>query len=630
MKHLLFPLFMCFGIITHAQTDYNVNLIKPELKAHASVVIRMQDMTFDVKSPAQASYSIKTAITILNEQGQDESVLSAYYNNFSSISNLKATMYNEKGEKVKEYKSADFKDRSAISDGSIYEDGRMKYLEFLNSSYPYTIEYSFTKDFTGLISYPSWNPVADFRYAVESATYTFKIPSEMKFRFLNSAGLKTETVNVKDKTEYRWICKDFAALEYEPLSTGLKNVSPWVSLAPNAFEYDRAPGNLETWENVGAWVFKLNSEPQLLPPATRAKVAELIKDVTDPREKIRRLYQYLQSNTRYVSVQLGIGGFKPISADKVAAVNYGDCKALSNYMKALLQEAGIAAHLVVIGAGMPSMNEKFSSMNQANHMILHVPLKNDAVWLECTSQQLPMGYLTYDCSDKNVLLVTEAGGRMVRTPKYTPEDNFQDRKINISINESGAAQIDIDTDYGYAQFENVFPLLFAEPADQRKYVMRSFSIPNMKLISAEYIQTDKTKPRVKEKVTLQSSQVTTSGADKILLTLNMLNRRSSVPQKATSRQTNFSVEFAYHDKDEIIYDLPVNMKVEFLPKDVSITSEFGSYEMKVVQQANKIIYTRTQVMHKKEYPALKYNELVEFYKKVFQADKLKGILAKAI
>ncbi len=74
-------------------------------------------------------------------------------------------------------------------------------------------------------------------------------------------------------------------------------------------------------------------------------------------------------------MQLGIGGYKPIAAEKVFSVNYGDCKALSNYMKAMLEVAGIKSNLVVIGNGMPSLNRNFASVNQANHMILCVPLE---------------------------------------------------------------------------------------------------------------------------------------------------------------------------------------------------------------------------------------------------------------
>ncbi|PIG96741.1 hypothetical protein CS542_08185 [Pedobacter sp. IW39] len=47
-------------------------------------------------------------------------------------------------------------------------------------------------------------------------------------------------------------------------------------------------------------------------------------------------------------------------------MNYGDCKALSNYMKTILAEAGIQSNLVVIGNGLPSLNKDYASFGQAN------------------------------------------------------------------------------------------------------------------------------------------------------------------------------------------------------------------------------------------------------------------------
>ena len=628
MKKFILHLFVLLSFTAKGQNEYDVAKIAPQLKENASVVIRNEQQFFELKSNSNATYTFKTAITILNKNGENASYLSEYYDRFSSISNLKATMYDANGLKIKEYRPADFNDRSAISDGSIYEDGRMKQLVFLHSTFPYTIEYSFTKDYRGLTSYPSWYPAHTFGYAVEKSDYTFVIPSAMSFKYLKSKNLKTDSTQIKDKITYKWSCENLAALAPEPYSTGLRNVMPWVSLSPNVFEYDNSIGNLENWKNVGTWLHQLNSEPQLLPAGVKNKVASLVADAKTPREKVSRLYQYLQSNTRYVSVQLGLGGFKPINADKVANVNYGDCKALSNYMKALLTEANIPSNLVMIGADMPSLNPNFASLNQANHMILFVPLQKDTVWLECTSQQKPMGYLSYDCSDKNVLLVTAEGGKLVRTPKYQPADNYQLRKIKIMLNETGAANIAIDTDYGYAQFENSFSMLLREPTEQRKSLINQLDIPNMELLTSNYSQPDKSKPMLRENITLKSSQLLSTGGGKLFLTLNLLNRKDRVPAKVTDRKTNFSVAFGYHDEDEISYTIPVGFKVEFLPKDILIKSEFGQYTMQAVLKDNTILYKRTQTMNHKQYPPEKYNDLIAFYKQIYQADKIKSVLAK--
>ncbi|KLT65423.1 DUF3857 domain-containing protein [Pedobacter sp. BMA] len=618
----------CFNAVL-AQ-DYDAAKIPEELKKDAIAVIRNEEQFFDIKSLSSGQYDYKVAITILTKAGDQWAEMDEVYDKFSEISNVRATLYDGNGKKVKDYKSSDIKDQSLLSDFSIFEDNRIKKLKFVSLTYPYTIEYSYTQNFKGLLYFPSWRDLKGFNVSVERSAYTLQKNKGYALRYLTGSNTKTDSATVGDKVLYKWKSVNVPAITSEPLSTGIDNICQWVKASPDQFEYDGSSGNFNNWKSFGAWIYGLNTGGNKLPEATRGMVQNLIKDAKTQQEKVRILYNHLQQNTRYVSVQLGIGGFRPIVAEKVAQVNYGDCKALSNYMKAMLNEAGIASNLIMIGNDMPSLNKNYSSMGQANHMILCIPSAKDTTFLECTSQYNPMGFIGYSNADRNVLMITDDGGKIVHTPIYTEKDNYQIRKTKINLQEDGSAMLELKSTYGNAQFEDNFSYTLMEPVELRKRLIENSPVPVAELVSFRYLQPDKNLPVLNEEMSMKTNSLITRGGDKMFLVLNQINRKESIPLKVENRKTPFAVPFSYNDEDEITYTLPAGYKVEFMPKDIVITSEFGTYTAKFLTKDNTIVYTRTQTMSDKKYPAEKYNEYVDFNKKIYQADKQKAVLAKAL
>ena len=262
-------------------------------------------------------------------------------------------------------------------------------------------------------------------------------------------------------------------------------------------------------------------------------------------------------------------------------------------------------------------------------MILCVPLEKDTTWLECTSQYVPMGFIGNGNAGRTILLIGEKGGKLAQTPQYSPANNYLKRRTNVLLDEEGSALIDITALYGSAQYQDNIGMMVMEPLNQRKRVMNSFTIPNMEIAKLSYNQPNKDEAIMEEKISMKSSQLLSKGGDKLFLTLNLLNRQDGAASAVESRKTSFSVNYSYSDEDEIVYTIPKGFKIEFLPKDVLIESEFGKYTAKVVANGNTLTYTRTKMVTNKKYPPEKYSEYVAFSKKIYQADKLKGILVKA-
>jgi transglutaminase-like putative cysteine protease len=632
MKKLILILCYLFCNNTYAQV-YQLTKNPIDLTKNADAITRLETTNIKIKSTTKVEVDYKSVITILNKQGEDFGDLSLSYDKDITINSIKAVLYDALGQKVNDYNKNDFTDQSQISDFSIYEDNRVKFLNISRTTYPYTVEFTYSINLNSNFFIQGWYPQPTYNLAVENSLYTITYPKTLPVRFKESVLSKGTSKEIDGQITTTYACKNLAALEYEDLSSGIDNITPWVRASATNFTYDNSSGDLSTWNSLGKWVYDINKDLDILPPATAAIAHQMTDEIKDPKEKIKVLYKYLQSKTRYVSVQLGIGGFRSFSAEKVAGNNYGDCKALSNYMKALLKEVNIPSQLVIVKAGErgnTNLWSDFSSIGQANHMILCVPLAKDTVWLECTSQKQPFNYLGSFTDNRNVILVSENGGKLVKTPYYAPNKNFQLRKANIILSQNGDAEAKISTSFGGEQFEDINSQLYKEPKDQKDYLIRGVSngIANPEILNFNYAQKNPDIPEIEETISLKAPKLLTGLGDNLFLTLNILNKRTYIPATIENRKTNFKLSMSYYDKDEIVYELPAGYKVDFLPENSIIKSPFGEYKTQIKVEANKIIYLREQIMLENQYPPEKYNELVNFYKAIFKADKQKVVLAK--
>src|SRR5690606_37229736 len=229
----------------------------------------------------------------------------------------------------------------------------------------------------------------------------------VRFKAFNYTGkpLITEEKNKKIMT---WSAKDMPAITRESFSPLWHELTTYVVFGPTDFQVDEYKGNMKDWQDFGKFVYSLMEGRDVLPDNVKQKVHAIANAVQDPKEKVARLYEYMQSNTRYISIQLGIGGWQPFPAKDVAEKGYGDCKALTNYMYSILKEVGISSYYSLIRAGENAnyITEDFPS-SQFNHVILSVQVQGDTIWLECTSQTMPAGYLGDFTSDRPALMIDE-------------------------------------------------------------------------------------------------------------------------------------------------------------------------------------------------------------------------------
>jgi hypothetical protein len=629
-KISIFFTAILFPWLIRAQPNFDVENIPPKLKENARSVIRINNRTLELKSEGKAKFHVQYAITVLNENGNEDAVFREFYDKFRKISIERAVIYNAVGKKTKLIPQKDIKDFSAISGFSTYEDDRVKVIDPEIRVYPYTVEYEYTCTFNGTLHLPSWYSYAGYDISVQHSEMTVVVPEDMSFRYFekNITNPMVKTIG-KSETSYFWEINDLKAINHEPFSGSIYDYTPTVHFAMNEFVIAGHPGDLSSWREFGKWVHSLNVDRKTLPQETVNKLLGLVDGLDTDYKKVRRLYQYMQNKTRYVSVQVGIGGWQAFEAETVDRLGYGDCKALANYMQAILSAVGIKSYYTLVNAGSERKEvlEDFPS-NQFNHVFLCVPVESDTLWLECTSQTDPCGFLGTGTDDRYAVVVREDGGHLVKTPEYTVADNLITNLAEVKLTEEGKGNVAFERIYKGIFYEYADYILRSSDNKKKDLMYESIDIPSFTLIDFTHEANPETIPWIVEKVNLELGNYATKMGSNIFLTLNLMNQVKFVPKKLKERLSDINIIRSYVEHDTIIYHLPEGYAASSIPEPVNIESKFGKYSYRVISNDDQLTYIRKFERIKGSYPKEDYPLLVDFYDKIVTADQKKIALKK--
>lgn len=634
-KTLLSLLLLLLSSTFILAQNYSVLMIPDSLRnENTHVVVRKSDTKIEVVSLTKVNFSHTWAYTILDAQADNYfSRLVAYYDDFSKINKLEGALYDAMGTQIEKLKKSDIVDWLPDDGMSIAHDNRAKFAEFHATTYPYTVEFTIEKTYTATFFVPDWQPQISNDISVQNATFSLTSTVPLRIKQINIPNQKD---NVEKTQNKNWTVKNITAKKLEPFSPEWELQSANVYVAPTEFEIDGYTGSLNTWEDFGKWGVLLNKDRQTIPEELANKLNELVADAPNEYEKIRRIYKYLQDNTRYVSIQLGIGGWQPFPAQEVAEKKYGDCKALSNFTHAMLKSVGIESHYAFIRAGndVPKMMRDFPS-NQFNHAILCVPLKEkikgntqkaDTLWLECTNQTEAFAYQGGFTEDRDALLITPNGGKVVHTTIYKAEDNRILGTANVVLQEDGTANAEVRTEYGALQERSRKFLVEDSKEEQTKFLYKSIPINNVEIKESEMIRHKERIPFVEEKMTLTIKNCAKRTGKRLFIQPNLFTQEQPIPKTYGQRMQSLVLSLDWIDTDTIQFVLPEGFAPEAVPQEENIESQFGSYSTKYIMSEKGLTYIRKMQMKKGEFAKESYADFVAFLEKVQKADKAKLVL----
>ena len=594
------------------------------IQATAQVAIVEESTTqVDCYSSTNAVVHYKEVTTILNEHGADLATFVCWCSKHDKLTNFKGVATDATGRVLRKFREGELK-QTEYSQYLAVDDYKM-FLEYTPPVYPITITYEWTMESRdNLIEFPRFCPQTGYDVSVRKATYRLTAPKEMTIRHALLNIDKTPTVSADGKTLTLEL-ENLPALKYEPYSRPLRERIPMAYFAPEDFTYYGKKGCFKSWQDYGKWEYSLINGRETLPDDVKLEIHQMTDHLATDREKVEALYKYLGKTTRYVAILLGIGGQQPAPAANVCKSGFGDCKGLSNYMRAMLKEVGIPSNYTTISTNNRRLLKDFASVGQMNHVILQVPLKGDTLWLECTNPQLPLGFVHEDIAGHDAIVVSEVGGELVTLPVYPDTVNLMRSTIRIELENKGAANVTLHQETSNGQYENQMPLLRMDEKERQKVLQRIVRVPQAEIGKIDVREDGAT---VILDAEINSQMYASVTGQRLFVPVCPIHRGYSAPNAIANRKENVWVEEGYVDEDNITIAIPEGYEVEAMPKNLMIEKPFASFSLLVLPGEDSIKVINRLVMKSGQYDKSLYPELIDFIKTISNAYAQKVVLKK--
>jgi hypothetical protein len=559
-------------------------------------------------------------IRINNRNAEKYTDIDLMFSKKDKLTKIDAFIKDLSGSIIKKIKAADIKTRSAISDFSFYEDNFVKEFSLKHNVYPYILCYQYQEEQSSFLYLEHWSPVINLAVPTHKATLQVQVPKDYKISVKNQfvESYKTDT-NLKFIT-HTWTASYVKQIEPEIYSPYLILSLPHVFIVPDKFNFE-IEGSFASWNDYGNWQNRIMEGMNDLTEDEKVDLLLLIKGVSNPKEKIKILYHYLQDVTRYINVTIETGGMKPYPASYVSINKYGDCKALTNYFKSVLELIGIESYYSKVYANdvIKPIDKTFPSQ-QFNHVILCVPFEKDTIWLDCTSKG-PFNYLGTFTQNRDAFLVENENSRFVNTPPLTEKQVQFSRKIKIKqVSSSNNINLDFKNTYRGNMFEYLSGAnTQTNETNLKQIITDNCIVSGVNLLDFKLIPSHRDSNFITLNYQASSKNIYQKYGNELIMRMIPF----AVPAFKDFKTRKNPVQFNYpiYRTDTIEYEIPNGYLVTTDFKKQTIETDYGSYSLKFSRNNDNIQILKSFSLKAGYYTAEQYKALYDFVQQVKDSEK---------
>jgi hypothetical protein len=575
----------------------------PSYEPDANGVVLLDEVRLAVSGMSGYREHYRRVVKILRPEGRKQAELEVYVNQKEKIQSVHCWSIDRSGKEF-ELKEKDFMERGVFLEYDLYNDLHVRTATCPGADPGTVVAFEYEVQRHEWVNEFEWGfqegiPVRESRVAVQ-------LPAGWEYKTLWANGDPVEPSRSPDGS-WEWTLRDLPGITAEPMSPSTWSLSRRLGLI--YLPRESGVSNAGSWEALGRWYTQLTADRRNPTREITQKAEQLVSGKTDFDGKVRALASFVQSDIRYVAIEIGIGGYQPHPAADIFRARYGDCKDKATLLSTMLHEAGIASNYVLIDTHRGNVVPALSSI-RFDHAILaiEVPASADVtsyrsmvtsksgkrfLMFDPTNPYTPLGDLYGDLQDTYALLVTDSGGELIHTPLAPPEANLLIRTGHFSLSADGVLSGEITESRSGDHAARERASLIDAEKERTQYLERrlSRSLKGFSLEKFEIEQLDQ--PQQDLKIVLK---LTDPGYAQIRGPL-MLVRPRVMGEKAMAlerkpRQLPIQFEDVSRETDTYEFNLPQGYVVDDIPDPVKVDMGFANYQSKIEVSGNKLRYSR--------------------------------------
>jgi hypothetical protein len=568
-------------------------------------------------------------IIIATEKDKKEGYDGCYQTKFRKLHRLEASLSDSTGKVLRKLKKDDIEETSIYPPG-VHREGSVKYHHLSYPVLPYLISKVMEYESCSTFYWPDWYPQEDIEVTRAQLEVILETPFEFHYKNIGNIADPEIMIDSKGRKHYTWLIENVPAFKSEHLYAPEARFQLGVKFMPDYFNLDGFKGSNERWQTFGSWYYSLIKN--------RSKFSDEIREfdpfrlIPDQRERIRAVYRYLQQKTRYVSIDLGLeGGYQPFDVNDTYRVLYGDCNDLSNYMVAILAKLGIRAYpALVMTRNRGKVDPDFSGP-QFNHCIAVVPLQEDTLWLECTSDAARYDDPPAWIEGVYALLIKPDSSELICTPLSPAAENqsFFTAKAILHTNQS--LKLEGKVIYTGNQAHDLRLYLKDLSSEKRKeWLVRKISRQAGEVRVTSFVVNGLQNPDTVLAVSfnLDLRYYAKRTGRRLIIEPRLFHQIDFDGEKPGKRTLPLYNITRFADHDSIQFIIPFNYRLKNRLEADTVITEFGEYCHRNILTDTGFIWSSTFMLHSREVPLEAYPAYYQFMNHVKKLAQKKLVLEK--